>query len=729
MIEEEIKKDELRELRNSIIGSFDNKLYFLQNKKYCTLLDKYLSKAEYPDKEELNLTISIINSYLIFHNKIIKSNLINKEELQKKYLQLPKLTIQYIQNTPIEKENIPIFENFFHLLSNLISIELFEVEQYFNNFLLNIEQYMINESIFQSLCIVLAKVCENNYFKQIVTKNTNLIDKIIRKFYTPKLGQKFQKNLIKLLISLTEEDNDFCKAQIGKNNDTKIFFEKINKQIRFYEKDILILSIKLLSNVVLAFKGSDISPFLTEEAKGLTIWSLKIIFDLISKKNDNALDIDNKIICLSSLGSLLKFSDLIQNHFNDLDGINLIFKEFDSIYSTEELNQINEKIKNIKKNKKNEKENPPKDKENDEIKSIDSKLNQKTKYEKLLIDCLANSCESSDSIRKKIVENSHINIILNIILESNQNYKLILSSIILILNISRGKSSIKTPLIDLGITGLLLKLTSHQNIDIQIQTTNALCNFLIENNKNTSEVLECVNRLVKIFKTTTHQKIRFNSIFAIKNILYSVNMNKEVKKNIMKKITYNVLIDLLKDPDIKIVEHTLLIFRILLYKTSDDIEEVLSNCKEQLLSNIFEKLNNSNTEYNIILNSLYVLSNISNGKENQKKSLSLELIQKIIQLVSHPYISIRYVSLIILNNLFISNDLKIILLEDKNIMENLENASLEKNLDKNLIPTDLEDFKATKELAIELISVIKNTKKNPEKSNNNNTINTNTKEI
>ena len=729
MIEEEIKKDELREIRNSIIGSFDNKLYFLQNKKYCTLLDKYLSKAEYPDKEELNLTISIINSYLIFHNKIIKSNLINKEELQKKYLQLPKLTIQYIQNTPIEKENIPIFENYFHLLSNLISIELFEVEQYFNNFLLNIEQYMINESIFQSLCIVLAKVCENNYFKQIVTKNTNLIDKIIRKFYTPKLGQKFQKNLIKLLISLTEEDNDFCKAQIGKNNDTKIFFEKINKQIRFYEKDILILSIKLLSNVVLAFKGSDISPFLTEEAKGLTIWSLKIIFDLISKKNDNALDIDNKIICLSSLGSLLKFSDLIQNHFNDLDGINLIFKEFDSIYSTEELNQINEKIKNIKKNKKNEKENPPKDKENDEIKSIDSKLNQKTKYEKLLIDCLANSCESSDSIRKKIVENSHINIILNIILESNQNYKLILSSIILILNISRGKSSIKTPLIDLGITGLLLKLTSHQNIDIQIQTTNALCNFLIENNKNTSEVLECVNRLVKIFKTTTHQKIRFNSIFAIKNILYSVNMNKEVKKNIMKKITYNVLIDLLKDPDIKIVEHTLLIFRILLYKTSDDIEEVLSNCKEQLLSNIFEKLNNSNTEYNIILNSLYVLSNISNGKENQKKSLSLELIQKIIQLVSHPYISIRYVSLIILNNLFISNDLKIILLEDKNIMENLENASLEKNLDKNLIPTDLEDFKATKELAIELISVIKNTKKNPEKSNNNNTINTNTKEI
>ena len=720
---EEITKEQLKEIRNAIIGSFDNKLYYLQNNKYYILLDKYLSKADYQDKEELNLTISIINSYVIFHNKILKSNLIKKDELQKKYLQLPKLTIQYIQSTPIDKNNIPVFENCFHLLSNLIEIELFEVEQYFNNFLLNIEQYMINESIFQSLCIILSKVCENNYFKQIITKNTNLIDKIIRKFYSPKLGQKFQKNLIKLLISLTEDDNDFCKVHVGKNNNSKLFFEKINKQIRFYSKDIQILSIKLLSNVVLAFKDSDISTFLSEEAKGLTIWSLKILIDLISKKDDNSLDLNNKIICLSSLSSLLKYSESIQNHFFDLDGINLLFKGFDTLYTNDELNQINEKIKNLKKNKKNEKEQ--KEKENEEIKSIDSKLTQKAKYEKLLIDCLANSCENSDTIRKKIIENSHINIILNIILESNQNYKLILSSVILILNLSRGKSPIKTTLIDYGITSLLLKLTSHQNIDIQIQTTNALCNFLLENNKNSNEVYENVNRLVKIFKTTTHQKIRYNSLFALKNILYSVNTNKDYKKNIMKKVTYNLLIDSLKDSDSKIIEQSLLIFRILLYKGQDDIEEVLSNCKEQLLNSIFEKLNNPNTELNIILSSLFILSNISYGKDNQKKSISLELIQKVIEYLEHPFVSIRYVSLIILNNLFINIDLKSILIEDKNLMDKLEIASNEKNLDKNLIPSDLDDFKSTKLLAIELISVIKNSKKNPAQINTNNTIITN----
>ena len=84
--------------------------------------------------------------------------------------------------------------------------------------------------------------------------------------------------------------------------------------------------------------------------------------------------------------------------------------------------------------------------------------------------------------------------------------------------------------------------------------------------------------------------------------------------------------------------------------------------------------------------------------------------------------------MIILNNLFINADLKSILIEDKNLMDKLEKASTEKNLDKNLIPSDLDDFKSTKVIAIELISVMKNSKKNTEQINttNINTVVTNT---
>ena len=84
--------------------------------------------------------------------------------------------------------------------------------------------------------------------------------------------------------------------------------------------------------------------------------------------------------------------------------------------------------------------------------------------------------------------------------------------------------------------------------------------------------------------------------------------------------------------------------------------------------------------------------------------------------------------MIILNNLFINADLKSILIEDKNLMDKLEKASTEKNLDKNLIPSDLDDFKSSKVIAIELISVMKNSKKNTEQINttNINTVVTNT---
>lgn len=72
-----------------------------------------------------------------------------------------------------------------------------------------------------------------------------------------------------------------------------------------------------------------------------------------------------------------------------------------------------------------------------------------------------------------------------------------------------------------------------------------------------------------------HSKIRYNSVCAIKNIIYSLNTNKEIKKNIMKKLTYETLLLLIDDEEVSIQEQSLLIFRVLVYRTPEDIEEVI----------------------------------------------------------------------------------------------------------------------------------------------------------
>lgn len=92
--------------------------------------------------------------------------------------------------------------------------------------------------------------------------------------------------------------------------------------------------------------------------------------------------------------------------------------------------------------------------------------------------------------------------------------------------------------------------------------------------KNPNEVSDYINKLFKILNNNKHSKIRYNAICAIKNIIYNLNSNREIKKTIMKKITYDVLLTLIDDEEITIQEQVLLIFRALVYKTAEDIEEV-----------------------------------------------------------------------------------------------------------------------------------------------------------
>ncbi len=99
----------------------------------------------------------------------------------------------------------------------------------------------------------------------------------------------------------------------------------------------------------------------------------------------------------------------------------------------------------------------------------------------------------------------------------------------------------------------------------------------------------------------------------------------------MKKLTYETLINLLDDEEINIQEQALLIFRCLLFKTSEDVEEVLSNSKTKLIKKLEDKINSYNEE--IILHTLYVLVNISSGNDKHKVLVINSFIKKITELI------------------------------------------------------------------------------------------------
>lgn len=108
-------------------------------------------------------------------------------------------------------------------------------------------------------------------------------------------------------------------------------------------------------------------------------------------------------------------------------------------------------------------------------------------------------------------------------------------------------------------------------------------------------------------------------MFALKNIIYSSNSQRDIKKSIMKKITYDYLIELCNDEDYSIQVQALYIFRILVNSTSEDIEEVFTNCKNKLMKIIEIKLELVNQD--IISHSLFILCVISSGNEKQKNTI------------------------------------------------------------------------------------------------------------
>lgn len=100
-----------------------------------------------------------------------------------------------------------------------------------------------------------------------------------------------------------------------------------------------------------------------------------------------------------------------------------------------------------------------------------------------------------------------------------------------------------------------------------------------------------------------------------------------------------------------------------MHKTPEDIEEVFNNCKTKLIKKIEDKIKSDNQD--LVLQSLYVLMNISNGNEKQKSVLLDNIfLNRISQLMLIDNLGVKSACVLILHNLIVSSE--------KNADQNLE---------------------------------------------------------
>jgi hypothetical protein len=440
------------------------------------------------------------------------------------------------------------------------------------------------------------------------------------------------------------------------------------------------------------------------EKEPLLIWSNSMLLNIIKDDSNKLLgdiNIHNlvpniylKTRCMNILSVVNKKFSSLQNIFYNLDGVEILLKELKSAFTEEKIKEMDEHMKTVKMSraKKSERVFLLEKDETQKIICISTTegntLDELDEYKRSILDAMANVSSSHEECRKKITESKEMSIVLYLIEDSNP--KIILACANLILSLSRSHLSVKKYLHEYDITSTLFKLSNHSNIEIQIAVTNSLCNFLLDYSSNTSEIIDCISKLLKILSTTKHSKIRLNSIFSIKNILYyissmSTNVNyKDIKKSIMKKITYDYLLNLLDDEDTGIQEQALIIIRFLLHKTPDDIDEVFNNCKNKLIKKIEEKIKSDNQD--LVLQTLYVLMNISNGNEKHKSVLLDNIfMNRISQLMMLDNIGVKSACVLILHNLLIPTERnsdqnlekKVSMLRDYGIISKLEKIANE----------------------------------------------------
>ena len=95
--------------------------------------------------------------------------------------------------------------------------------------------------------MILSKICENSYYVHLITSNEKLLQKLIDKFFANtgnNVNINMNKALVKVLVSLTEEDENFSDFLLNEKN-VYPFITILNKGIRNFDVELKILYIKL----------------------------------------------------------------------------------------------------------------------------------------------------------------------------------------------------------------------------------------------------------------------------------------------------------------------------------------------------------------------------------------------------------------------------------------------------------------------------------------------------
>ncbi|EFA79523.1 armadillo repeat-containing protein [Heterostelium album PN500] len=248
--------------------------------------------------------------------------------------------------------------------------------------------------------------------------------------------------------------------------------------------------------------------------------------------------------------------------------------------------------------------------------SYDSSSSEKLQENAL--SAIAVLCSMRDDSRRQVADLKLIPNIVSFLQSNNQAIRA--AACRCARSLSRSIKHLRTSLYDSSISLSVLKLLDDPSLDVRISATATMCNLVLDFSpmKQTAIDNGVVKKLVEFTDEKVEYLLRLNSIWALKNLLYLADT--PIKVTVLKELTYERLLTLLKDPKTPIVEQALSILRNLAYKDNSD----LTTCEAS----------NQEKHRNTIMSSMIIIPKIGdyfNHRNNEIRNIAIWCITNLLE--------------------------------------------------------------------------------------------------
>lgn len=176
--------------------------------------------------------------------------------------------------------------------------------------------------------MILDKFCESSYYKQTIFRNSNLISKLINKFFESE-NKQLMKYLLEIIHHLSEEDVNICKTLYDKN-----VMKILISYIRYHDNHSKIFAINLMVNIYSLLN-------LNFDNESMFSWSITILFNIL--KEEKATKMKLKIVNIVT--AIIKKSTNLQNTFYNLSCLDNVLKEFRSCFTEDKIKEMEDIVK------------------------------------------------------------------------------------------------------------------------------------------------------------------------------------------------------------------------------------------------------------------------------------------------------------------------------------------------------------------------------------------------